>query len=325
MTFQSSFKALQLVLASPTSFLTLTSLCLYHLQLPSVQPCQDLSCLTKSSLALTRNTREPLLGSSKTYSCQSYVQCTHFWFNFIQQKVARSQDTTVPWHQKCGLWTSGTISRIHKVETSPSQPLHYVHICTKDANAMVMPVWVFLTAGTNQALNHFILYHHSHKGKRGHFHLPLCFENTGRAIKFTESWPLHVFLVFSKRAKQDGSTGKSACCVSLEGHEKVKGDKRLLKVVLWLNTWAIAGAIPHTVIVIIIILYDETEYLSNHFCYTQKYDCLQEQGNRETICTRHFIILFFNLFFQSIFSHFICQSQFPLAPLHLSDHFYLEE
>lgn len=138
------------MLASPISFLTLTSLCLYHPQLPSVQPCQDLSCLTKSSLALTRNTREPLLGSSKTYPCQSYVQCTHFWFNFIQQKVARSQ------HQKCGLWTSGTISRIHKVETLPSQPLHYVHICTKDANAMVMPVWVFLTAGTNQAVNHLL-------------------------------------------------------------------------------------------------------------------------------------------------------------------------
>lgn len=90
MTFQSSFEALQLVLASPTSFLTLTSLCLYHLQLPSVQPCQDLSCLTKSPLALTRNTREPLLGSSKTYPCQSYVQYTHFWFNFIQQKVEKS-------------------------------------------------------------------------------------------------------------------------------------------------------------------------------------------------------------------------------------------
>lgn len=196
MTFQSSFEALQLVLASPTSFLTLTSLCLYHPQLPSVQPCQDLSCLTKSSLALTRNTREPLIGSSKTYPCQSYVQCTHFRFNFIQQKVARSQ------HQKCGLWTSGTISRIHKVETLPSQPLHYVHICTKDANTMVMPLWVFLTAGTNLAVNHFILYHHSHKGKRGHFHLPLSFENTGRVIKFIESWPLYVFLVFSKRANK---------------------------------------------------------------------------------------------------------------------------
>lgn len=195
MTFQSSFEALQLVLASPTSFLTLTSLCLYHPQLPSVQPRQDLPCLAKSSLALTRNTREPLLGSSKTYPCQSYVQCTHFWFNFIQQKVARSQHTIVPWHQKCGLWTSGTISRIHKVETSPSQQLHYVHICTKDANAMVMPVWVFLTAGTNQAVNHFILHHHSHKGKRGHFHLPLSFENTGRVIKFF--WVLTLARLFS--------------------------------------------------------------------------------------------------------------------------------
>lgn len=195
MTFQSSFEALQLVLASPTSFLTLTSLCLYHPQLPSVQPRQDLSCLAKSSLALTRNTREPLLGSSKTYLCQSYVQCTHFWFNFIQQKVARSQHTIVPWHQKCGLWTSGTISRIHKVETSPSQPLHYVHICTKDANAMVMPMWVFLTAGTNQAVNHFILHHHSHKGKGGHFHLPLSFENTGRVIKFF--WVLTLARLFS--------------------------------------------------------------------------------------------------------------------------------
>lgn len=125
MTFQSSFEALQLVFASPTSFLTLTSLCLYHPQLPSVQPCQDLSCLTKSSLALTRNTREPLLGSSKTYPCQSYVQCTHFWFNFIQQKK-----------QNPSILQSHDIKSVvfELLEPSPGfirWPLHYVPICAR--------------------------------------------------------------------------------------------------------------------------------------------------------------------------------------------------
>lgn len=38
---------------------------------------------------------------------------------------------------------------------------------------------------------------------------------------------------------------------------------------------------PHMVAVIIIILHDETEYLSKHFCYTQKYDCLQEQSDEK--------------------------------------------
>lgn len=60
---------------------------------------------------------------------------------------------------------------------------------------------------------------------------------------------------------------------------------------------------PHTVVVII-ILYDETEYLSKHFCYTQKYDCLQEQGNWETSApatlSSIFLIYFFNQSFLTL-------------------------
>lgn len=92
----------------------------------------------------------------------------------------------------------------------------------QDANAMVMPVWVFLTAGTNHAVTHFILYHHAHQGKMGHFHLPLSSENTGRVITFIESWPLHAFLSVLQESQQDGSTGRGACCASLEAMRKWK-------------------------------------------------------------------------------------------------------
>lgn len=76
------------ILCPPSQFHFLLSL---HYALPPPasfrsQSCQDLSCLTISFLPL--RARESLLGGS--YSCQLYVQCTHFWFNFIQQWVARS-------------------------------------------------------------------------------------------------------------------------------------------------------------------------------------------------------------------------------------------
>lgn len=108
------------------------------------QSCQDLSCLTQSSLPLTILESLSLVALTHILASCTYNEPT---FDSALYTVS----SKIPC---CGL-----------VERWPSQPLHCAPSCIQDADVNNKPVWAPLsrnkTADPNQVLSRFILYHYT--------------------------------------------------------------------------------------------------------------------------------------------------------------------